>query len=122
MSAASKGVAKVLFSDLSEPMRNALGYDAYKADAYEKEQAEARKAAVQAKRGNDFEVTGDLQGVANAVEGAQLVAIAHAGSHETRLTDRGPVQVQTAVEPWECDGPRRAGVSAFGWFSRRWRR
>ncbi len=38
-----------------------------------------------------FEVTGDLQGVANAVEGAQLVAIAHAGSHELRLTDRGPV-------------------------------
>ena len=26
-----------------------------------------------------FEVTGELQGVANAVEGAQLVAIAHAG-------------------------------------------
>ncbi len=46
----SKGVAKVLFSDLSEPMRNALGYDAFKADAYEKEQAEARKAAMQAKR------------------------------------------------------------------------
>jgi hypothetical protein len=46
----SKGVAKVLFSDLSEPMRNALGYDAFKADAYEKEQAESRKAAVQAKR------------------------------------------------------------------------
>jgi hypothetical protein len=43
-------VAKVLFSDLSEPMRNALGYDAFKADAYEKEQAESRKAAVQAKR------------------------------------------------------------------------
>ncbi len=40
-----------------------------------------------------FEVTGDLQGVANAVEGAQLVAIAHAGSHESRLTERGPVQV-----------------------------
>ncbi len=46
----SKGVAKVLFSDLSEPMRNALGYDAFKADAYEKEQAEARRAALQAKR------------------------------------------------------------------------
>lgn len=27
---------------------------------------------------------------------------------------RGPVQVQTTAEPWECDGPRRAGVSAFG--------
>ena len=26
-----------------------------------------------------FEVTGELQGVANALEGAQLVAIAHAG-------------------------------------------
>ena len=44
-----------------------------------------------------FEVTGDLQGVANAVEGAQLVAIAHAGSHETRLTERGPVQVHHQV-------------------------
>ncbi|OYW74737.1 MAG: hypothetical protein B7Z37_16510 [Verrucomicrobia bacterium 12-59-8] len=46
----SKGVAKVLFSDLSEPMRNALGYDAFKADAYEKEHAEARKEAEQARR------------------------------------------------------------------------
>jgi hypothetical protein len=44
-----------------------------------------------------FEVTGDLQGTANAVEGAQLVAIAHAGCHETRLTDRGPVQVHHQV-------------------------
>ena len=44
-----------------------------------------------------FEVTGDLQAVANAVEGAQLVAIAHAGRHETRLTDRGPVQVHHEV-------------------------
>jgi hypothetical protein len=40
-----------------------------------------------------FEVTGELQGVLNAGEGAQLVAAAHAASHETRLTDRGPVQV-----------------------------
>ena len=40
-----------------------------------------------------FEVTGELQGAANAVEGAQLVAIAHAGAHETRLTERGPVEV-----------------------------
>src|SRR4051794_9449739 len=44
-----------------------------------------------------FEVTGDLQAVANAVEGAQLVAIAHAGAHETRLTDRGPVKVHHDV-------------------------
>ncbi len=40
-----------------------------------------------------FELAGDLQGVLNAVDGAQLVAIAHAAAHETRLTDRGPVQV-----------------------------
>ena len=40
-----------------------------------------------------FEVTGDLQGVVNAAEGAQLVATAHAAAHETRLTERGPVQV-----------------------------
>jgi hypothetical protein len=40
-----------------------------------------------------FEVTGQLQGVLNCGEGAQLVAAAHAASHETRLTDRGPVQV-----------------------------
>ncbi len=46
----SKGVAKVLFSDLSEPMRNALGYDAVKADAYERAQAEARKEAEQARQ------------------------------------------------------------------------
>ena len=44
-----------------------------------------------------FELTGDLQAVANAVEGAQLVAIAHAGSHELRLTDRGPVDVHHQV-------------------------
>ncbi len=46
----SKGVAKVLFADLSESMRNALGYDAKKAEAYEKERAEARKEAEQARR------------------------------------------------------------------------
>lgn len=44
-----------------------------------------------------FEVTGELQGVANAVDGAQLVAIAHAGSHETRLTEHGPVEVHHGV-------------------------
>src|SRR6187200_1897464 len=44
-----------------------------------------------------FEVTGELQGVANAVEGAQLVAIAHAGCHETRLTERGPVEIHHDV-------------------------
>lgn len=49
----SKGTAKVLYSDLSESMRNALGYDAAKADAYEKEQAASRKAAAQAKRERD---------------------------------------------------------------------
>ena len=49
----SKGMAKVLYSDLNAPMRNALGYDAVKADAYEKEQAEARKEAAQAKRERD---------------------------------------------------------------------
>lgn len=46
----SKGTAKVLYSDLVESMRNALGYDAVKADAYAKEHAEARKAAEQARR------------------------------------------------------------------------
>ena len=44
-----------------------------------------------------FEVTGDLQGVANAIDGAQMVAIAHAGSHETRLTERGPVEIHHEV-------------------------
>ena len=44
-----------------------------------------------------FEVTGELQGVANAVEGAQLVAIAHAGSPRARLTERGPVEVHHEV-------------------------
>lgn len=46
----SKGVAKVLFSDLSAPMRNSLGYDAIKEDAYEKAQAESRKATEEARR------------------------------------------------------------------------
>ncbi|HSO64810.1 MAG TPA: hypothetical protein VLQ78_06880, partial [Ornithinibacter sp.] len=40
-----------------------------------------------------FEVAGALQGVLNATEGAQLVATAYAAAHETRLTDRGPVEV-----------------------------
>jgi hypothetical protein len=40
----SKGTAKVLFSDLSETMRNALGYDAAKAEAYARERQEAEKA------------------------------------------------------------------------------
>ena len=44
-----------------------------------------------------FEVVGELQGVANSVDGAQLVAAAHAASHETRLTDRGPVEVHHGV-------------------------
>ena len=35
--------------------------------------------------------------MANAVEGAQLVAIAHAGSHELRLTERGLVEVHHEV-------------------------
>ncbi|HET6967424.1 MAG TPA: DUF222 domain-containing protein [Ornithinibacter sp.] len=44
-----------------------------------------------------FELSGELQAVANSVDGAQLVAIAHAGSHETRLTERGPVEVRHEV-------------------------
>ena len=40
-----------------------------------------------------FELAGELQGAINATEGAQLVATAHAASFETRLTDRGPVDV-----------------------------
>lgn len=46
----SRGTAKVLYSDLSESMRNALGYDARKEEAYAREQAEARKEAAQARR------------------------------------------------------------------------
>ena len=49
----SKGVAKVLFSDLSGPMRNALGYDAVKEDAYEKEHAETRKKEEQDRRARE---------------------------------------------------------------------
>ncbi|KAF0834725.1 HNH endonuclease signature motif containing protein [Ornithinibacter aureus] len=44
-----------------------------------------------------FEVTGELQGVLNCGEGAQLVAAAHAACHETRLTERGPVEVHHEV-------------------------
>jgi hypothetical protein len=44
-----------------------------------------------------FEVTGELQGAVNAAEGAQLLAAAHAAAHETRLTDRGPVEVHHAL-------------------------
>src|SRR5215218_9205992 len=44
-----------------------------------------------------FELAGELQGVINATEGAQLVATAHAASFEIRLTDRGPVDVHHGV-------------------------
>ena len=74
-----------------------------------------------------FELAGELQGLLNAVDGAQLVAIAHAASHETRLTDRGPTQVRhslgfvdamagsevslaTGTGQWA--GSRRAGLAA----------
>lgn len=74
-----------------------------------------------------FELAGDLQGLLNCVDGAQLVAVAHAASHETRLTDRGPTQVHhglgfvdamagsevslaTGTGQWA--GARRAGLAA----------
>jgi len=44
-----------------------------------------------------YELAGELQGVLNAAEGAQVVAIAHAGCHELRLTERGPVEVHHQV-------------------------
>lgn len=46
----SRGVAKVLFAEMGEPLRTELGYDAKKADAYERERAESRKAAEAARR------------------------------------------------------------------------
>ena len=44
-----------------------------------------------------FELTGHLQGVVNAAEGTQVLVAAHAASHETRLTSRGPVEVHHEV-------------------------
>ncbi|MCB1279492.1 hypothetical protein [Prosthecobacter sp.] len=52
----SKGTAKVLFTDLSESQRNILGYDAQKADAYEKERADARKEAEEARRARETKI------------------------------------------------------------------
>lgn len=49
----SRGTAKVLFSEMAEPMRNALGYDAQKENDYEKGRQEARKEAEQARRARD---------------------------------------------------------------------
>ncbi len=46
----SRGMAKVLYNDLAEPLRSELGYDLRKAEAYEKERSDARKAAEIAKR------------------------------------------------------------------------
>lgn len=46
----SQGMAKVLYADLAEPLRTTLGYDPYKAAAFEKEQNEARKAAAKARQ------------------------------------------------------------------------
>lgn len=55
--------------------------------------ARLSRAAVDLPEDELFELAGALQGLVNAAEGAQLVAVAHAASHETRLTDRGPVAV-----------------------------
>lgn len=66
----SKGMAKVLYSDLSSSMRNSLGYDAVKADAYEKEHAEARKEAAQAKRERETKLA-EAMIAAQAQYGAQ---------------------------------------------------
>ncbi len=44
-----------------------------------------------------FEISGELQGASNAVEGAQLVAMAHAAAHESRLTGSGFVEVHHDV-------------------------
>lgn len=52
----SKGTAKVLFTDLTESQRHALGYDAAKADAYEKERVEARKEAEKARRAREMKI------------------------------------------------------------------
>lgn len=46
----SHGVAKVLYTDLEEPLRTTLGFDPVKAEAYDKERADARKAAEAARR------------------------------------------------------------------------
>ena len=55
--------------------------------------AELAERGSEMERDELFEISGELQGAANAVEGAQLVAMAHAASHESRLTDRGFVEV-----------------------------
>ncbi len=55
--------------------------------------AELAERGSEMERDELFEISGELQGASNAVEGAQLVAMAHAASHESRLTDRGPVEV-----------------------------
>ena len=66
----SKGMAKVLYSDLSSSMRNSLCYDAVKADAYEKEHAEARKEAAQARRERETKLA-EAMIAAQAQYGAQ---------------------------------------------------
>ena len=58
-----------------------------------------------------FDVTGELQGVLNATEGAQLVATAHAAAHETRLTDRGPVQVHHGLGFVDAMAPSEVSLS-----------
>ncbi len=58
-----------------------------------------------------FELAGALQGVINAAEGAPLVVVAHAVSHETRLTDRGPVEVQHALGFVDAMGPTEVSLA-----------
>ncbi len=59
-----------------------------------------------------FELVGTLQGLVNAAEGAQLVTIAHAASHETRLTDRGPVEVHHGVGFVDAMTPSEVSLAA----------
>ena len=59
--------------------------------------AELAAGASAMERDELFEISGELQGASNAVEGAQLVAMAHAAAHESRLTGGGFVEVHHGV-------------------------
>ncbi len=64
-----------------------------------------------------FEISGELQGASNAVEGAQMVAMAHAAAHQSRLTGRGFVEVHHGLGFVDTMAPSlvslEAGIGAW---------
>lgn len=88
----SRGAAKVLFDDLPQGLRTRFGYDARKADAFEREIAERRRAETQARAERDREL-------------AKALTVAHEMEVERLRTQRVQALGMQAIA---CN-------SGFGW-------